>query len=626
MRFTYQPGAQPLAGYTIRRGIRRGGFGEVYYAHSDGGKEVALKLLQHEQEVELRGVRQCLNIKHPNLVTLFDVRTDDHGEHWVIMEYVQGTSLEDVLQACPNGLPLDEVTEWLDGITAGVRHLHDRGIVHRDLKPANLYRENGIVKVGDVGLSKRLGSDRRGAHTQSVGTVYYMAPEVGHGQYGPEVDVYSLGIVLYELLTGQLPFDGETVSEVLMKHLTSAPDLSVLPEPLRPVLAHALAKDPRSRTASVDQLNEEYLSALSCMSESDRSRAVPTARTRARFETAAPEMATHLAATLPIPHSPARAASAYAEATPSRPVTPQPATPHAEPTPAADRKRPQRAERVAAPDLTPAHINWQFLLFLVVGLLLFSSGTWRAWTGIVLAAGTIVTTAWLRGRDGEKMSSQALPEVRGGRSNDHVRGDLATTLSVGGAAAALGSVATVYAAEFVHRSPVPPSSELMTLVAATSLAATWLILIAGHLRRRSSFVLHHPRTTLLLLGTLVGSAAYGLNQVLILEPSSVLSSSSALFHSLGIHPLIHGDRSPTWLGYIVFFGGLMLWYHWWHDISPQRTRQMSFGRLGTAAFCAWLLTCLFAFPQGLALMWAVSISAAVQLATPWSPSRRTLRS
>ena len=262
MRFTYQTGAQPLAGFTIQRGIHRGGFGEVYFAHSDGGKEVALKLLhQQDHEVEVRGVTQCLNLKHPNLVNLFDLKTDIHGDQWVVMEYVAGSSLEDLLVSFPDGLPMAEVRDWLSGLVAGVSHLHDRGIVHRDLKPANVYRENGVVKIGDVGLSKRVESDGRRQHTQSVGTVYYMAPEVARGQYGPEVDVYSLGVMLYELITGKLPFTGETTAEILMKHLTAQPDLSPIPRPLRPMLARVLEKDPRKRTPSARQLEQEFLRA-----------------------------------------------------------------------------------------------------------------------------------------------------------------------------------------------------------------------------------------------------------------------------------------------------------------------------------------------------------------------------
>src|SRR5271165_6820646 len=88
MKFSYQSGQRPLDGFTLKRGIGRGGFGEVYFALSDGGKEVALKLVRGEGQVELRGVAQCLNLKHPNIVNLYDLRTDPQGDHWVVMEYV----------------------------------------------------------------------------------------------------------------------------------------------------------------------------------------------------------------------------------------------------------------------------------------------------------------------------------------------------------------------------------------------------------------------------------------------------------------------------------------------------------------------------------------------------------
>src|SRR5258708_28034755 len=113
MKFTFAPETRPRAGYTSKRAVDRGGFGEVYYALSDSGKEVALKLLQRNQQVELRGVSQCLNLKHPNLVTIFDIRTDADGDHWVVMEYVSGKSLEAVLDEHPQGLPLPEVEAWL---------------------------------------------------------------------------------------------------------------------------------------------------------------------------------------------------------------------------------------------------------------------------------------------------------------------------------------------------------------------------------------------------------------------------------------------------------------------------------------------------------------------------------
>jgi len=260
MKFTFAPEAKPLDGYTIKRAIDRGGFGEVYYALSDSGKEVALKLLQQNEQTELRGVSQCLNLKHPNLVTLFDVRQDRDGDHWVVMEYVSGPSLDQVIAGRTGGMSAAEIEPWLSGIVAGIAFLHDRGIVHRDVKPANIFQENGTVKVGDVGLSKSMTPSRRSAQTESVGTVYYMAPEVARGRYGPEVDVYSLGVIVYELLTGKVPFDGESTAEILMKHLTQPPDLNVpeISPAMRPVLANALAKDPKHRTPSVTQLLNEF--------------------------------------------------------------------------------------------------------------------------------------------------------------------------------------------------------------------------------------------------------------------------------------------------------------------------------------------------------------------------------
>ena len=107
-RFQYASGDRPLAGYTIKRGVGQGGFGEIYYAQSDAGKDVALKLIRRNLEVELRGIRQCLNLKHPHLLDLYDIRQDDRGDTWVVMEYVADESLEDVLAARPNGLPPEE--------------------------------------------------------------------------------------------------------------------------------------------------------------------------------------------------------------------------------------------------------------------------------------------------------------------------------------------------------------------------------------------------------------------------------------------------------------------------------------------------------------------------------------
>ena len=253
-RYTFSSGARPLDGYTIKRAIGRGGFGEVYYATSDSGKEVALKLILRNLDVERRGVMQCMNLKCPNLLAIFDLKSNEEGDNFVVMEYVAGPSLASLLKQYPEGLPLHEVRHWLKGLIEGVAYLHDHGIVHRDLKPANLFMEEGIVKIGDYGLAKLITPSHGSEHSESIGTCHYMAPEIGSGKYHKPIDIYAIGVILYEMLTGHVPFDGETVNEVLMKHLTARPDLSMLSEPYRTTVARALAKDPNQRPSRVYDL------------------------------------------------------------------------------------------------------------------------------------------------------------------------------------------------------------------------------------------------------------------------------------------------------------------------------------------------------------------------------------
>jgi hypothetical protein len=254
MKFTYRSGQRPLDGFTLKRGVGQGAFGEVYFAVSDGGKEVALKLLCGHTDAELRGVSHCLNLKHPHLVHLYDLRTDARGDHWVVMEYVFGESLASVINKHPTGLPKEVIREWFAALTRGVAYLHNQGVVHRDLKPANIFIEHGHLKIGDYGLSRRISGSEGGDLSRGVGTPHYMAPEIKNGNYTASIDVYACGIILFEMITGHRPFDGETPLEVLMKHYLDTPDLSPLPAAYRDVLGRALEKDPAKRFASVGEL------------------------------------------------------------------------------------------------------------------------------------------------------------------------------------------------------------------------------------------------------------------------------------------------------------------------------------------------------------------------------------
>ncbi|MBI1314150.1 protein kinase [bacterium] len=252
--YRYQNGDRPLDGFTIEQALGRGGFGEVYYAVSDSGRQVALKAVQNYEDIELRGISHCMNLKSPHLVSIFDVRYSDRGDPFVIMEYVAGPSLRDLLDESPDGLGPDKAAWFIREIAKGLALLHDNGIVHRDLKPHNVFFEDGYVKVGDYSLSKVITASHRSGHTLTVGTVHYMAPEIGVGRYDRTVDIYALGVLLYEMLTGQPPFVGETMGEVLMKHMTGDVDVSTLDEPYASVVCKALAKDPTERYQSVDEL------------------------------------------------------------------------------------------------------------------------------------------------------------------------------------------------------------------------------------------------------------------------------------------------------------------------------------------------------------------------------------
>jgi hypothetical protein len=259
MAFTYKHGDRPLDGYEIQRGVGRGGFGEVYYAISDGGREVALKYLRENPEVELRGISSCINLKSPHLVSIFDVKQNKDGDYFVIMEYISGPSLRDLLVAEPQGLGTQKAAFFVKELAKGLGYLHDRGIVHRDLKPGNIFYEDGYVKICDYGLSKYISVSRHSAQTASVGTVHYMAPEVGSGNYSRSIDIYALGVMLYEMLLGRVPYEGASMGEVLMKHLTSQPEVDQLPQPFASVIRKALAKDPNDRYQNVTEMVEDIL-------------------------------------------------------------------------------------------------------------------------------------------------------------------------------------------------------------------------------------------------------------------------------------------------------------------------------------------------------------------------------
>ena len=661
MKFTFQPETKPLAGYTIKRAVDRGGFGEVYYALSDGGKEVALKLLQHNLEVELRGVSQCLNLKHPNLVTIFDVRSDADGDHWVVMEYVAGPTLEKALAEHPQGLPMEQVQRWLQGASQGLSFLHDRGLVHRDVKPGNLFLDQGVVKVGDVGLSKFITPSRRSCHTESVGTVYYMAPEVAHGRYGPEVDVYSLGVILYEMLTGRVPFEGESTGEILMKHLSQSPDLGLLPERLRPVLARALAKDPARRIPTVERLAQEFHDAVRGVAPSPSSESRPFAST-----------------------GPGGGSRTHYEPSPSfdKPRQ-QPLSPEGQSRLPFGKRLQNWQDRNPKATLILAALILAFALhrpgmgFRTVGSLLvclllvamsyklakFSVASVRELffpdtpvqpvaprrsvqelfdevaNGRVAARPALAATMPLAAERAAAVRLQTAPvpppQVRVSHPRPRPRrvsslsprtvrpvawrqrvADLSRSMSWAASFSLLFSALAGYLTTLFGDVTQQVDWGRAGLFTGTTLLASWGILLVSKLGEGRPLPAHLRRLSLLAAGLAVGSGAYWLHQTLMVELDPALSGNS-LFTHVGRQPLAAADGQPTWLGYGLFFGALLGLRGWWRQADAFRSKRFRVGSLLTSVLVALLLPSFGTFPLGWAVTWAAAISCVVQLTAVW---------
>lgn len=323
-QFKYQHGDRPLKGYTIEHALGRGGFGEVYFATSDAGREVALKALMQYEDIELRGISHCMNLKSPHLVSIFDVKENDDGQPFVIMEYVSGPSLWDLLQDAPSGLGTDKAAFFLREMAKGLTFLHDRGIVHRDLKPHNVFYEDGIVKIGDYSLSKAMSDTHHSAHTITVGSVHYMAPEIGQGIYGRSIDIYALGVMLYEMLTGQAPYRGSSPGEIMMKHLTGKPDVSGIEEPFAHVILKAMATDPEDRYETVQEMVEDVFGAEHVRNSVG---AFGPGELTEVARRAAKKVSPRRTPAPPVPALPTPAVNAHAEERRNRPVEPQPLAP-----------------------------------------------------------------------------------------------------------------------------------------------------------------------------------------------------------------------------------------------------------------------------------------------------------
>jgi beta-lactam-binding protein with PASTA domain/tRNA A-37 threonylcarbamoyl transferase component Bud32 len=255
--------------YRIVRKLGSGGMANVYLAEDQElGRRVAIKILNDkhandEQFIERfrREAKHAAGLSHPNIVSIYD-RGEAEGTYYIAMEYLEGRSLKELIHS-RGPAPVSLAIEYARQILAALRVSHRTGVIHRDIKPHNVLVDGeGRLKVTDFGIA-RAGPSQMTEAGSIVGTAQYLSPEQAQGAPVHESsDLYSVGVVLYELLTGEVPFTGESPVEIAMKHLSKVPEP---PSALRPetprdldlIVTRALAKDPADRYQSADEMDAD---------------------------------------------------------------------------------------------------------------------------------------------------------------------------------------------------------------------------------------------------------------------------------------------------------------------------------------------------------------------------------
>lgn len=255
--------------YQILERVGGGGMAVVYKAVDSAlGRHVAIKVmndsLSHDEDFIRRFDREARaagSLSHPNVVHVFDVGREGHT-HYIVMEYIEGASLMDLIEK-RGRIPAEEAARIAAQVCDGLAHAHGKGIVHRDLKPHNvMYTLDGQYKLADFGISRTTGSSTITKTGFVMGSVHYFSPEQARGnQVSVRSDLYSLGVMLYEMVTGRLPFEGEEAVAIALKHLQEpVPDprsiVPDLPESLCAVIFRAMEKDPEHRFQSAQEMSD----------------------------------------------------------------------------------------------------------------------------------------------------------------------------------------------------------------------------------------------------------------------------------------------------------------------------------------------------------------------------------
>lgn len=261
--------------YEIIRSIGEGGMANVYLAHDIIlNRDVAVKILRgdlaNDEKFVRRFQREAISsssLNHPNIVEMYDVGEDD-GKYFIVMEYIEGKTLKSLIKR-RGALTLPEVIDIMLQLTSGIAHAHESYIIHRDIKPQNvMILEDGTVKITDFGIAMALNSNELTQTNSVMGSVHYLPPEQANGTGATiKSDIYSLGILMFELLTGKLPFKGENAVEIAIKQMRDSIPSVVemnedIPQSIENVILKACAKNPKNRYNSALEMHEDIKTAL----------------------------------------------------------------------------------------------------------------------------------------------------------------------------------------------------------------------------------------------------------------------------------------------------------------------------------------------------------------------------
>ena len=262
--------------YQIIKTIGEGGMANVYLAYDTIlDRNVAVKVLRGDLATDEKFVRRfqrealsASSLSHPNIVEVYDVG-EDNGSYYIVMEYIEGKHLKQLLKKRGN-LTLTEVVDVMLQVTDGMSAAHDSYIIHRDIKPQNIMiLENGLIKITDFGIAMALNSTQLTQTNSVMGSVHYLPPEQASGKGATiQSDVYSMGILMYELLTGTLPFRGDNAVEIALKHIkepfpTVRDKVNNLPQSIENIIMRATAKNVKNRYADAKEMHDDLKTALS---------------------------------------------------------------------------------------------------------------------------------------------------------------------------------------------------------------------------------------------------------------------------------------------------------------------------------------------------------------------------